>query len=139
MGAILYRMYDQADELLYVGITTNIERRIDKHRRRSFWDSVDRIELEHFATRLDATDAETLAIATERPVFNLSRPHIKPHFPNGAVEFIDCAVCGRQNVDDRDEGDDRMTQCSRCTDALIEAHAAGAQWAFNFKEGTRCG
>lgn len=137
MSTTLYRMYDHTDTLLYVGITTNVERRIDKHRKRSFWDSVERVELQHFDARLDALDAETLAIATEQPVFNLSRPHVVPQFPNGTVEFIDCKVCGRQNVDDRDEGDDRMTECSRCMDALIEAHAAGAQWASNQeKEGT---
>ena len=135
----LYRFYDHDETLLYVGITANVERRLDKHRNRSFWTSVARIDLQHFATRLEATDAETLAIRTESPVFNLSRPHIRPHFPNGIVEFIDCEVCGRQNVDDRDVGDDRMTQCPRCTDALIEAHAAGAQWAFNFKGGAACG
>lgn len=133
----LYRMYDRDDTLLYVGVSLNVTARLTKHSSRSFWDSVERIELRHFDERQDALDAETLAIATEHPVFNLSRPHIRPHFPNGTVEFVDCVVCGRQNVDDRDAGDDVMDQCPRCSDALIEAHAAGAQWAFNFEKGER--
>jgi hypothetical protein len=53
---VLYRFYDDGDELLYVGITANPSRRF---------------EIEHFADRETVLTAERTAIETEAPRHNI--------------------------------------------------------------------
>ena len=69
----LYRMYDHDGNLVYVGITSRMNgTRFAQHDRdKSWWQSVSRIDLEHFATRQEALDAERVAIQTERPMRNV--------------------------------------------------------------------
>jgi predicted GIY-YIG superfamily endonuclease len=69
---VLYRMYDSARRLLYVGITTNVEDRLADHRgMKSWWADVASIELQHFTSREAVEAAELDAIRTEEPVFNV--------------------------------------------------------------------
>lgn len=68
---ILYRHYDQDGTLLYVGITSNVKRRMEGHRRSATWiERIDHIETEVFPTRRDALAAERQAINSEGPLFN---------------------------------------------------------------------
>lgn len=68
----LYRLYDQDDELLYVGISNNPERRFLNHRTtKPWWASVESTQIDWYETRLQAARAETKAIATEKPRFNI--------------------------------------------------------------------
>jgi predicted GIY-YIG superfamily endonuclease len=68
----LYRFFDASDVLLYVGITVDIGPRFKKHGSdKPWWGSVDRIEIEHFATRGDASAAERKAIKEEHPLHNV--------------------------------------------------------------------
>lgn len=73
----VYRLFDTDDRLLYVGIAGNPGRRFEQHRTdKAWWGDVARIDLEHFATREDALEAERHAITTERPTHN--RIHNRP-------------------------------------------------------------
>lgn len=67
----LYRLYDAADALLYVGISRQIEKRLKTHARHSPWGGdVDRIEIEDYPDRPSAELAEALAIRRENPRHN---------------------------------------------------------------------
>lgn len=68
----LYRFYDKADELLYVGLTCNPPGRLATHRRdKPWWTTITRIELETFPSRSSCMSAEKLAIKNEHPRFNV--------------------------------------------------------------------
>lgn len=69
----LYRHYDQLGELLYVGISNDIEIRHRSHRTGSAWfdlADVRRRTVEWFTTREEALEAERAAIYEEKPLFN---------------------------------------------------------------------
>lgn len=68
----LYRFFDASDVLLYVGITVDLGARFKKHGGdKPWWGNVDRIGIDHFATRKEALDAERKAIKEERPLHNV--------------------------------------------------------------------
>lgn len=71
----LYRLFDRDGGLLYVGITSTGLHRLKEHARSKHWffDAVN-VTLEHFPTRVEALDAETLAIHDENPRHNIMRP-----------------------------------------------------------------
>jgi predicted GIY-YIG superfamily endonuclease len=78
----LYRFYDASDVLLYVGITVDPGARFKKHGGdKPWWSEVDRISIDHFATRQEALAAERKAIKEEQPLHNVIHN-----------EFVDAAV-----------------------------------------------
>lgn len=73
MTTTLYRMFDAAGQLLYVGISARALGRWEAHRHdKSWWSEVDRITVEHFPSREEALAAETAAIIAERPRYNIA-------------------------------------------------------------------
>lgn len=66
----LYRFYDAADVLLYVGITHDPRQRFYDHRARPWWAATSNIRLERYPTRSEAIQAEDVAIRSEDPIFN---------------------------------------------------------------------
>jgi Arm DNA-binding domain len=68
----LYRHYHPNGGLLYVGVSLEPLRRQDSHLKAATWrDMICRILIEPFDTREEALAAETIAIRTEFPKFNL--------------------------------------------------------------------
>lgn len=68
----LYRLYNDNDRLLYVGIARNWARRAVQHsEQKSWWPEVARTALETHPTRDAALDAEREAIKTEHPIHNV--------------------------------------------------------------------
>jgi len=69
---VVYRAYDGADRLLYVGCTNDIDARMKSHHTSSPWAVyMARFATEVFETRADAESAEARAIAEEHPRWNL--------------------------------------------------------------------
>ena len=67
----LYRHYDAADDLLYVGISLEPLRRQEQHGKHASWfDSIVKILIERFDSREEALAAEQVAIRCEFPKFN---------------------------------------------------------------------
>jgi predicted GIY-YIG superfamily endonuclease len=72
MSTTLYRFYDGAERLLYIGITDSIGGRITQHRAdKPWWPEVSIIRIESHETRRDAEIAEKAAIQAEEPVYNI--------------------------------------------------------------------
>ena len=68
----LYRMYDAAGDLLYVGMSRNLPSRITMHvTEKSWWETVARIEVQHFESREKARQEEKRAIAEDAPLWNV--------------------------------------------------------------------
>lgn len=76
----LYRAFD-GDELLYVGIAYSVGRRLAQHQESApWWHRLTRVEVQTYESRGAALAAETLAIRTEYPKYNIknkSRPELK--------------------------------------------------------------
>lgn len=67
----LYRFYDAAGDLLYVGLTADPGTRWKTHsRQKEWWHEVTTIRVEHFPDRVSVEAAERHAIQTERPRYN---------------------------------------------------------------------
>ena len=68
----LYRHFNSAGELLYVGISTNAYNRYKQHRQEKNWvNQVTSITLERFNRREFAIEAEKIAIEKENPKYNV--------------------------------------------------------------------
>jgi hypothetical protein len=73
MSHCLYRHYDADKVLLYVGVSATLIQRTTQHRRGAAWfERVRIITVQHFKTRRAAEKAEAVAIASEKPLFNLT-------------------------------------------------------------------
>lgn len=68
----VYRLYDTAGELLYVGIGVEPMDRLDQHRRsKRWWHEVARHEIAWYASRLLAGAEECRAVAFDKPKYNI--------------------------------------------------------------------
>lgn len=71
---VLYRFYDSAGRLLYVGITLNLPGRMQAHRSdQPWWYEVSDVRVEPYPSRRSVLAAESLAIRTERPLYNIAQ------------------------------------------------------------------
>ena len=67
----LYRHFAEDGELLYIGISISAINRLGQHEDHSAWfNSIARVEIEHFDTRAEALEAEREAIQNENPKYN---------------------------------------------------------------------
>lgn len=71
--AVLYRYFDHEGQLLYVGITGDLTTRTQSHSRGRWWADVDhdRTQLDWHWSREQALRAESRAIRTENPTWNI--------------------------------------------------------------------
>lgn len=67
----LYRYFDSADRLLYVGKSIDWERRRRQHRRHASWYALKKYNtVVYYACAEDLSRAEVIAIRVEKPLFN---------------------------------------------------------------------
>ena len=70
----VYRCYDGAGRLLYVGISANGYGRLEAHRRGSpWWSHVRRVRVEQYRDRGAASAAEAICVRDELPIHNLRK------------------------------------------------------------------
>lgn len=78
-AATVYRAYDAAGTLLYVGVAESWTRRCVQHASdKPWWGQVARMELEHFDDRLAAAQREATLIRDRRPRHNIVIPTQPP-------------------------------------------------------------
>jgi predicted GIY-YIG superfamily endonuclease len=72
MTTYLYRLWDEHDRLLYVGISKSAIHRLHEHLTEQPWaEQVAKQTIERHQTRQEALAAETLAIKSEAPLYNV--------------------------------------------------------------------
>lgn len=72
MAEALYRHFSKDGELLYIGITSRIPTRLKEHSKHShWWDQIETVKIEHYPCRESVLKAETDAIISENPKFNV--------------------------------------------------------------------
>jgi hypothetical protein len=68
----LYRHFDRAGKLLYVGVSLSAVSRLAEHLNGSGWaQQIARVDIETFESRTEALRAERLAIIKEAPAYNV--------------------------------------------------------------------
>lgn len=73
MSHYVYRAFDGADRLLYVGSTNDVEARMKSHNNSSAWAVfMARYTVEEFHSKNEADAAEARAIAEEHPRWNIT-------------------------------------------------------------------
>lgn len=73
MSGTVYRLFAADDTLLYIGASMTAATRLGAHADKGWWGEVQRATFEHHPTREAAFEAEGVAIATERPRYNVAR------------------------------------------------------------------
>ena len=74
----MYRLYNNCNDLLYVGITVNLATRFRQHRSsKKWWSEVSRTDVVKFSKRHEAALAELKSINSENPVYNIKRRKVK--------------------------------------------------------------
>lgn len=68
----LYRCFDAAGRLLYIGITRRGMNRAIDHHEKPWWDEVATMTWQRFATRAEVMAAERDAIMSEAPAYNIA-------------------------------------------------------------------
>lgn len=68
----LYRYFDAAGRLLYVGISADPLVRMEAHKGGRWWRSIRSATFEWFDTRREAMEAEKVAIKAEGPIHNVT-------------------------------------------------------------------
>jgi hypothetical protein len=77
MSAHVYRCYDVAGQLLYVGCTNDVKARMSQHRYKSTWaGEIDRVESHEYPERWQAQCVEQFLISLLRPSMNKVRPWV---------------------------------------------------------------
>jgi len=68
----LYRVFGEADSLLYIGISKHFGVRWQQHaQKQPWWNERRRMTVDFYDDREEALDAEALAIFTEQPKYNI--------------------------------------------------------------------
>jgi excinuclease UvrABC nuclease subunit len=76
-SGVLYRCFDAAGDLLYIGATYNTRQRFRRHRQSTpWWSEVASTTEESFEFRWQAMAAERAAIVAERPRYNRRRYYV---------------------------------------------------------------
>jgi predicted GIY-YIG superfamily endonuclease len=71
LGPVVYRCFDSAGRLLYVGASADLTRRLEAHRRsKPWWSEVAEVRSDYHADMEFAFAAEAQAIWREEPIYN---------------------------------------------------------------------
>lgn len=86
----LYRIFGEADRLLYIGYSNDPARRLAEHAAaKTWWHEVARWEVEWLASEELAAAAETIAIALEHPQYNIHKQAMPMRHPDFSAPASD--------------------------------------------------
>ena len=116
MKTDLYRHYNGDNTLLYVGISLSAINRLIQHKGSSEWfDEIKRIDVEKFDTREEALIAETKAIQSEKPFYNIKKKSIvkksrlNEHVEEAQIDLVSRVVNYKIFYTDEEVADILMT------------------------------
>lgn len=66
----VYRIFNKSDDLLYVGYSGDVIRRLDDWSAAPWYREIAKVSVTHFDTRENGLLAERIAILNERPKYN---------------------------------------------------------------------
>lgn len=129
----LYRFFDEAGDLLYVGITLNPAARWKQHSQdKPWWTEVANITVEPHKNRREVLEAELLAIKTEHPRHNLA--HNSP--PIASVEPAKLTwKCSRCGSGIRDRSGWLWVNIDAALAVLVEEKAWANRWEHRDEDG----
>lgn len=85
----VYLVYDEDDQLLYVGMTEDLDRRFMTHAASSpWWDDAHRLVTENYDSYADAANAERAAILHQGPLFNVRRAQLNDSLPQQRAKNV---------------------------------------------------
>lgn len=85
----VYLVYDEDDQLLYVGMTEDLDRRFMTHAVSSpWWGDAHRLVVESYDGYADAANAERAAILHQGPLFNVRRAQLNDDLPQQRMKNI---------------------------------------------------
>lgn len=76
----VYMAVDVFDRVLYVGASRDVERRVEEHKQKPWWEQVDRVEIYEMENWDQALYVERNAIARIAPEFNIQSNDIDARF-----------------------------------------------------------
>ena len=95
----LYRAYNAGGQLLYIGISFRMVGRLMSHKRTAHWFAdVTSISIERHPNREAALVAEAAAIATERPIYNISHAVRSPARASPGLPWTKSKIVARINT-----------------------------------------
>lgn len=78
-SAFVYSHYDAAGRLLYVGVTSSLERRMAEHKRSPWAPCIAKVRVRPCRSRAAALAAEAQIIESKAPVYNRVGGHTAPY------------------------------------------------------------
>lgn len=130
MNHTLYRFFDEDGKLLYVGRTMDPAKRLAKHRLlKPFWLHTARIEMQRYSDAAALAAAETEAIRSEEPLYNVHHNGNGKRSPDPRVET--CPKCHHRLLVDE-------TICQSCGLHLRDEFPCGLDfgaYAFGLSDG----
>lgn len=132
----LYRHFDAAGVLLYVGVSFSAFARLAQHREASHWYSdIASMTIEKFLSRAELLDAESEAIQSERPLHNIIYANYKRPPPSARATEAKFALI-RHVTFKPVFSVKEAAECLQISGARIRALvAAGRLGTINFKDG----
>ena|ERR1700683_960621 len=117
----VYRHFNGAGDLLYIGISRNVSWRLMAHERNAgWWRDVRTVTIsEPYPTRAEALQAEAAAIEAERPRFN-QQHHPDPVTPPIASGKEGKGLMRRLVAARRDHPDDKDSFATRVAESMAE-------------------
>lgn len=92
----LYRFFDKAGDLLYVGISNNPGRRWAQHERdKPWWHEVHHVEIERYPDRAAVLVAEAEAIRAENPRYNVALALKNEPVVEQLTQTVSCSACSK--------------------------------------------
>ena len=110
---VLYRMFNEHDQLLYVGITMNPPARFKHHKfNKQWWEQVASVDLQHFPSKQALRAAERKAIQKECPLYNVHNNQAAADRRRAELEAQRASECCECDVCDYA---DECSDCDACT------------------------
>lgn len=86
---VLYRYFDQENQLLYIGVSLNLASRMSQHGKTPWGYAVAKVTAQWFDCGVEALAAERIAIRTEQPKYNVRSSRCKADDEEGYWQTLE--------------------------------------------------